>query len=136
MFASDSRVSATASGSRPRVVSSASMTLGPPGWQTHQPMSSMVRSWSARKRLDVLADVAADHLGHGSVEDDPQPGAADVEAHGALGVGVEPAARVEDVRLRRRPVERGPGGDDGRGAVTEEPAGDQVGHRRRRRAAR
>src|SRR5690554_5087493 len=36
---SDSVVSASASSGRPRVWASASMTLGPPGWHTHQPMS-------------------------------------------------------------------------------------------------
>ena len=46
--ASDSQVSRTASRGISSAVSSASITFGPPGWQTHQPMSARVRPWSAR----------------------------------------------------------------------------------------
>ena len=103
------------------------MTLGPPGWQTHQPMSSRVRSVVGEEGVDVVADVALDQRRHLGVEHDAQPGARDVEAHRALAVGVEPAARVE--HPDGATVAGVADGDDGRGPVAEEAAGHQVGHR-------
>ena len=74
-----------------------------------------------QEHVDVLAHVAPDHGRHLGVQHDPQAGAADVEAHGPLGVGVEPAAGVE----HRRP---------GRRLVAIRPAATTA--RRRRRTAR
>ena len=81
--------------------------------------------------VDVAAHEAAHEGRHLRVEHDAQAVAGDVEAHRALAVGVEPAARVEDLD-RSGPT--GPAGspdrDDRRGAVTEQAARHEVGHRR------
>ena len=78
--------------------------------------------------VDVLADVAPDHDRHLGVQHDPQAGAPDVEAHHPLRVRVEPAAGAQHAG-RGRLVAVLPRRDDTRGAVAEQPAGDQVRHR-------
>ncbi len=90
----------------------ASITLGPPGWQTHQPMSARVRPWSARKLVDVVAAGSARPASGTSASSTIRsPVAVDVEAHGALGVGVEPAAggeHLDRAGRRRSPRRRRP----------------------------
>ena len=75
--------------------------------------------------VDVLTEVARDDRRDLGVENDPQAGRADVEPHRALAAGIEPAAAVEDLDPA---LALGPADDDGRGAVTEKPARDEVGH--------
>ena len=103
--ASDSQVSRTASRGTSRAAWSASITLGPPGWQTHQPMSVARQVVVGQERVDVVAQVALDQSRHLGVQHDPQAAAGDVEAHRPLAVGVEPAAGVEHLD-RSRPAGR------------------------------
>ena len=89
----------------------ASSTLGPPGWQTHQPMSARVEAVVGEEVVDVVAEVLLDEVGTSASSTIRSPVAADVPAHGALGVGVEPAAGGEHLggpasrrAARRRPT--------------------------------
>ena len=102
--------------------------MGPPGWHTHQPMSARVRPWSARNSSTSSRRYRSTIVGHRGVEHDAQALRGDVEAHGALGVGVEPAAGGQHVE-RTRPAGPAPATDHRGGAVAEEAAGDQVRHR-------
>ena len=93
-------------------------------------MSARVSPWSVEEAVDVVADVPLDQVRHLGVEDDPQPGAAHVPAHRPLGVRVETAPGGEHPRSGgQRRVPSDTAGDHRRGAVGEEPAGDEVGDR-------
>jgi hypothetical protein len=48
--------SSNASSSMPSAALIDSSTLGPPGWDTHEPMSSILRSVSARKAVTSSAN--------------------------------------------------------------------------------
>ena len=94
-------------------------------------MSAIVRSVVGQEPGDVVGEVAVDEIGQVGGEQQLEAGGADVPAHGVQGVGVEPAAGGEHV---------GPAGvdlggamfadrDHRGGAVAEEPAADEEGHR-------
>ena len=60
--ASERRVSSTALSGSLKLFSMASMTLGPPGWQTQAVISSTVSPCSVRKGADAAAKPPLDHV--------------------------------------------------------------------------
>ena len=97
MRASESQVSRTASRGRLQRRLDGLDHLGPPGWQTQKPMSSRVRPWSARNSSTSSRRYRSTIVGHAASSTMRSPLRGDVAAHGALGVGVEPAARGQHV---------------------------------------
>jgi len=87
------------------------------------------------KVLDGVAELGAYEFGNVSGEDNVEAAVVDVPAHKVLGVRIEGGASGDDARAG--PLDAGgsasmrcfvAGEDDGRGAVSEEPGGDDIGH--------
>ena len=113
----DFRVWSRASTGRSNVCSTASITFGPPGWQTHVEMSAGVRPWSARKLRTSSPKYFSATVATSARQLDLEPVTADIPAHHLFGVGVEPAAGRQHPRphgCQCRSLR-----DDGAGAVTE-----------------
>ena len=110
---SERQVSSSASGGRSRAAVIASMTLGPPGWLTQAPMSVVLRPWAPRNLVTSSAMYCSHHSRDVLRQHQLEPGGADVVTHRAQRVGVEVAARIDDVRpagadLVRRAARRQP----------------------------
>ena len=103
-------------------------TLGPPGWATQCATSSEPQPVVGEERLHVPAEVLGDDVRDAGRQHDPEPGAAHVPAHHALGVRVHPRPRGQ--HRRAGDTERGGPAraqqDDRRGAVAEQAGRHQV----------
>ena len=126
--ASDSQVSRTASRGTSSAASSASITFGPAGVADPPADVGAGQPVVGEELVDVAAQVALDHRRHLGVEHDPQAAGRRrrspwcARCRGRAGCGCRAP--------RPRPgTPAGAGGHDGGGAVAEQPAGHEVGHR-------
>ena len=74
----------------------ASMTFGPPGWQTQAVISSTVSPWQARKELTLRAKPPLDHVGQFRRQHDAEAVGAQPPAQRVAAVGIHLAARRDD----------------------------------------